>query len=169
MKRHRIFLSCLLFFLLFHIRSFTSIAGDIPESLLQKDYPVYFGKVKEVSGQNIIILPIQRIKGNVNIGREILYNDYAFTEDPDIGQIYLCGYFDSNNPLYIWEVDCYDTAMLTIRNTDNMSKRMQQYLNDGLFEEAAKKDRGLSITPRLLALAFSKVQTEMYFYLYQSF
>lgn len=168
MKRHRIFLSCLLFFLLFYIRSFTSLAGDIPEALLQKDYPVYFGKVTEVSEQNIVILPVQRIKGNVIVGREIFYNDYGFTKNPNIGQIYLCGYFDANNPLYIWEVDCCDTAMLTIKNTDNMSKRMQQYLNDGLFEKAAEKDRkpfiaACQLMPftamtKLLTIAFSNIE-----------
>lgn len=129
-------IGCFLFLLLFYKNASISLAGDIPESLLQKDYPVYFGEVKNVTEESITIIQRQPIKGEFTQDSEITYNDYAFTESPVEGQIYLCGYIDENNPLYIWEVDCYDTAVLKITNTDSLSKRMQSYLNDGLFEEA---------------------------------
>lgn len=137
MKKYilRVF-SCFLFLLCFSANTFVSYAGDIPETLLQKDYPVYFGEVKSVTEENIQIIQIQNIKGDFEKNRELTYSDYTFTDSPKAGQIYLCGYVDENNPLYIWEVDCLDTSVLTITNTDDMSKRMQEYLNDGLFEEA---------------------------------
>lgn len=127
------------FLLLLFLNPMISYAGDIPEALLCKDYPVYFGEVKSIDGENITIIQRQNIKGTFQKNREITYTSYSFTDSPNIGQIYLCGYFDENNPLYIWEVDCYDTASLKITNTDNMSKRMQEYLNNGSFDAVRKE------------------------------
>ncbi len=127
------------FLLLLFLNPMISYAGDIPETLLLKDYPVYFGEVKSIDGDTITIIQIENIKGKFQENSEITYTDYIFTDSPNVGQIYLCGYIDENNPLYIWEVDCYDTATLKITNTDNMSKRMQEYLNSGAFDEAEEK------------------------------
>ena len=127
------------FLLLLFLNPMVSYAGDVPETLLLKDYPVYFGEVKSIDGDTITIIQIENIKGKFQKNCEITYTDYIFTDSPNIGQIYLCGYVDENNPLYIWEVDCYDTASLKIANTDNMSKRMQEYLNNGAFDEAEEK------------------------------
>lgn len=127
------------FLLLLFLNPLVSYAGDIPETLLLKDYPVYFGEVKSIDGDTITIIQIENIKGKFQKNSEITYADYVFTDSPNIGQIYLCGYIDENNPLYIWEVDCYDTATLKITNTDNMSKRLQEYLNSGAFDEAEEK------------------------------
>ena len=127
------------FLLLLFLNPMVSYAGDVPETLLLKDYPVYFGEVKSIDGDTITIIQIEKIKGNFQENSELTYTDYVFTDSPSIGQIYLCGYINENNPLYIWEVDCYDTASLKITNTDNMSKRMQEYLNSGAFDEAEEK------------------------------
>ncbi len=127
------------FLLLLFLNPMVSYAGDIPETLLLKDYPVYFGEVKSIDEDTITIIQIENIKGKFQENSEITYTDYIFTDSPNVGQIYLCGYIDENNPLYIWEVDCYDTATLKITNTDNMSKRMQEYLNSGAFDEAEEK------------------------------
>ena len=127
------------FLLLLFLNPMISYAGDVPETLLLKDYPFYFGEVKSIDGDTITIIQIENIKGIFQENSELTYTDYVFTDSPNIGQIYLCGYINENNPLYIWEVDCYDTASLKITNTDNMSKRMQEYLNSGAFEEAEEK------------------------------
>ena len=127
------------FLLLLFLNPMVCYAGDIPETLLLKDYPVYFGEVKSIDEDTITIIQIENIKGKFQKSSEITYTDYVFTDSPNVGQIYLCGYVDENNPLYIWEVDGYDTASLKITNTDNMSKRMQEYLNNGAFDEAEEK------------------------------
>lgn len=132
-------LACFIFTTIFINKSITCLAGDIPEALLSGNYPVYFGEVKEVNTDSITIVQTTKIKGEFSDGKEITYPDYIFTDSPKIGEIYLCGYIDENNPLYIWEVDCYDTSSLVISNVDDMSKRMQKYLNDGLFAIADKK------------------------------
>lgn len=140
-----IFYGAIFFLLLSMMMPVTCLAGDIPESLLyDENCPVYFGEVKSVDGESITIIQVQNIKGDFAEDSVITYPRFTFTKDPKAGQIYLCGYFDENNPLYIWEVDCYDTGSLKISNTDDMSKRMQGYLNEGLFEEAeAKRTAGL--------------------------
>ncbi|MDY3928660.1 MAG: hypothetical protein SOZ34_04760 [Clostridia bacterium] len=117
-----------------------AFAGSVPEDLLYTDYAeVYFGEVKSVEGDRITVIQRKNIKGAFEEGRTIEYQKFAFTKNPKVGEIYLCGYFDENNPLDIWQVTSLDTASLKILNDDDMSKRMQKYLNDGLFDEQNAK------------------------------
>ncbi|HWQ74201.1 MAG TPA: hypothetical protein VN441_02685 [Syntrophomonas sp.] len=115
-------------------------AGSIPEDLLYDDSAqVYFGEVKNVDGDNISVIQRKNIKGDFTQDRELTYKGFTFTNSPEIGATYLCGYFDENNPLYVWDVTSLDTQTLTIKNTDDLSKRMQEYLNDGKFDEKEKE------------------------------
>lgn len=124
-------------------------AGDIPETLLGDDESqVYFGEVKSVDGTNITVIQFQNMKGEFSEGSEISYTDFDFTPSPIVGEVYLCGYIDKNNPLYLWEVTSLDTKQLKLTSTIEMSKRMQEYLNDGKFEEKEEE--------RLLKLAVNK-------------
>ena len=114
----------------------TCYAGDIPETLLGVDScQVYFGEVKNIDGDTITVIQKQNIKGDFCENREYTYPEFTFTDSPVIGEVYLCGYFDENNPLYIWEVTSLEIEDLEIINTDDMSKRMQEYLNEGQFEK----------------------------------
>jgi hypothetical protein len=115
-------------------------AGSIPEDLLYDDSAqVYFGEVKNVDGDNISVIQRKNIKGEFTQDKELTYKKFTFTDSPEIGATYLCGYFDENNPLYVWDVTSLDTKTLTIKNTDDLSKRMQEYLNDGKFDEKEKE------------------------------
>lgn len=117
-------------------------AGDIPESLLGDDSSqVYFGEIKNVDGESITVIQRQNIKGGFSKDSELTYayTEFGFTDAPKQGEVYLCGFLNENNPLYVWEVTSLDTKDLEIKKTDGMSKRMQQYLNDGLFEEKEKE------------------------------
>ncbi len=115
-------------------------AGDVPEGLLNNDSAqIYFGEIKNVDGKSITVIQRQVIKGAFSKDSEHIHKAFAFTEAPKVGEIYLCGYYDENNPLYVWEVTSLDTKTLRISNTDDMSKRMQEYLNDGKFEEKEKE------------------------------
>lgn len=138
----KLFLCVMCMFILLSI-STVCYAGDIPESLLGDDSSqVFFGEVKSVDGESITVIQHQNIKGEFSKDSEITYTEFAFTDSPKIGEIYLCGFFDENNPLYVWEVSSLETKNLQITNTDDMSKRMQEYLNDGKFEE--KEEERLS-------------------------
>ena len=117
-----------------------SHAGDVPESLLgSSDALVFFGEVKEISSDKIVVVVMANIKGAAVADSEYEYDEWAFTEYPEVGQIYLCGYLDENNPLYVWEVTETDPLTLEIVNSDVMSKRMEQYLNEGEFATAQEK------------------------------
>ena len=138
-------------------------AGDIPESLLGGDKTqVYFGEVKEVRGKGITIIQRQNIKGRFSQDCELTFGEFVFTDSPRPGETYLCGYIDNNNPLYIWEVTSLDTRNLSIINTDNMSKRMQEYLNSGRFEEEKERqaaiytNHGLEPAPKETGMADSR-------------
>jgi hypothetical protein len=115
-------------------------AGSIPEDLLNDDSAqVYFGEVKNVDGDSISVIQRKNIKGEFTQDRELIYKEFTFTNSPEIGATYLCGYFDENNPFYVWDVTSLDTKTLTIKNTDDLSRRMQEYINAGKFEEKEKE------------------------------
>lgn len=113
-------------------------AGDIPESLLNNDTAqVYFGEISDIDDESITVIQRQNVKGNFSEGSEQVYEDYLF-EDPIIGKTYLCCFLDEQNPLYIWEVSSFDLNELEIIDESKefeMTKRMQKYLNDGMFTE----------------------------------
>ncbi len=137
-------LLCILTLVALFSISMVCFAGDIPECLLNnEDSQVYFGEVKSVDGDEITVIQFQNIKGEFSEGSEITYPEFSFTISPIVGEIYLCGYTDENNPLRIWEVTSLNTKELKLKNTSDMSKRMQEYLNDGKFEE--KEERLLKI------------------------
>lgn len=122
--------------------TYTSLcfAGSIPEDLLHSDSAqVYFGEVVKVDGEYITVIQQKNIKGEFLKDKEITYHNFAFTSSPGVGKTYICGYFDENNPLYVWESTGLDTKTLKIKNTDELSQRMQKYLNNGLFDEKEKE------------------------------
>ncbi len=112
-------------------------AGSVPEDLLSEDgSQVYFGEVKSVDDNYITVIQMKNIKGDFLEGRELTYKIFLYEEDlPKAGEVYLCGFFDDNNPLYRWSVTTLDTKTLEIKESDSMSERMQEYLNNGEFEK----------------------------------
>lgn len=111
-------------------------AGDVPETLLFYDSAqVYFGEVKDVDGGAITVIQRQNIKGEFTQDKEITYERFTYTEAPEIGVQYLCGFINEDNPLYVWEVTGYHAETLELKRTDGMSQSMQKYLNEGRFAE----------------------------------
>lgn len=134
----------IILFILFSAKTIC-YAGDIPESLLSNNNTqVYFGEVKSLDGDTITVIQRKNIKGEFAKNSETTYTKFAFTHSPEIGKQYLCGFYDDSNPLYIWEVTSLNTNTLKIKNNDDMSQRMQEYLNSGKFEEK-EQERLLSI------------------------
>lgn len=111
-------------------------AGDVPESLLYYDYTqTYFGEVKAVEGKSITVIQRQNIKGEFTQDGEITYKSFEFTEAPQVGEWYLCGFLNDDNPLYVWEVTGFDPATLEIEPTQAFASTMQKYLNEGEFDK----------------------------------
>ena len=118
-------------------------AGDVPETLLHDDQAqLYFGKVVTLTDDSITVLPVKVIKGDVELDREIVYTQGHMLEygDPQVGKTYLIGYIDVHN-LYYWVTDGTDPKTLKIKNATGMDKRLQDYLNDGDFEQAEEARR----------------------------
>ncbi len=134
------FLYIIVGMLIFVLISTVCYAGSVPEDLVFEDSTqVYFGKVKNVDGDSITVIQQKNIKGEFTQDSELTYKSFAFNSSPKIGATYLCGYYDKNNPLYMWDVTSLDTKTLKIKSTDDMSRRMQEYLNNGKFEEKEKE------------------------------
>lgn len=117
--------------------SLTCYAGDIPEGLLgDENTLVFYGEVKEISENSITVVVSENIKGVAIIGDSYTYDEWIFTEYPVVGEIYLCGYYDENNPLSIWEIERKEDGKIDIIKSDNMCDRMENYINDGDFAKA---------------------------------
>ena len=130
--------------LLIILASATVLAGDVPESLLSSDEAlIFFGEVVTLDADdNITVLPTAKIKGDVKIGVEQVYKDGmplgADEFTPKQGEIYLMTYYDEHNPLYVFEITGTDTKTLKIKGLEglDMWDRLQNYLNNGKYEEA---------------------------------
>lgn len=127
-------------------------AGDIPESLLYyDDAQTYFGEVKAVGEKSITVIQRQNIKGEFTQDDEITYKSFEFTESPEVGEWYLCGFLNDDNPLSVWKVTGFDPATLEIEPTQAFALTMQTYLNEGEF---AKKEEE-RLEKRVKAEAFA--------------
>lgn len=137
MKRFIIFLVAII---LVCIGSMTCFAGDVPEGLLNNNEAlVFFGEVQEVGADKISVLVTENIKGTAVTGQVYEYDEWAFTSEPQAEQVYLCGYYDENNPLYVWEITNTDIGFININNSDDMSNRMEEYINNGDFTRAQEE------------------------------
>lgn len=98
---------------------------------------MYFGEIKSIDGDKITVIQRQNVKGEFSEGSEHIYEKFVF-EDPAVGETYLCGFLDKQNPLYIWQVSSLELSNLKIVGTQEhyeMTQRMEKYLNDGTFTE----------------------------------
>lgn len=132
-------------FIIFVMLLFTVpvIAGSIPEDLLHEDFAlVFFGELVSVGEDNVEVKPSKKIKGDINCDtKQVFLDPYFIKCEPNIGKTYLFTYFDENNPVYIFKTTSTDTKTLEFEGIDkgSMFGRLQEYLNQGLFEEAESK------------------------------
>ncbi|MFR9236758.1 MAG: hypothetical protein ACLVLH_28895, partial [Eisenbergiella massiliensis] len=76
------------------------------------------------------------IKGEFSKDSVQTYEKYI-AQSPTVGEIYLCGFLDEDNPLYIWQVSGLELNDLKIVDAaaNSMAERMQSYINEGTFTE----------------------------------
>lgn len=130
------------------LNTFSVFAGDIPETILSDDAAqLYFGELIEVNVLSndfrTVVKPVKKIKGDVSIGVECEYISPQFVGgfSAKKGNIYLFAYIDESNPLYIFEIDSYDTTSIKVTGAkDDMWQRFETYLHEGKYEEM-EKDR----------------------------
>ena len=126
------------------VLSFNVYAGSIPEDLIHSDNAqIFFAEVISYNeNSDIEILPVKKIKGDVNIGSNQIYHDpnVAGNFQIKVGNTYLFTYFDENNPTDIFETTSMDTKTLKLKNvTGDMWERFENNLNSGKYEKAEQK------------------------------
>ena len=124
---------------------FTAFAGSVPEDLLSSDdAKVFFGELVNYSEDEVEVSPFKVIKGDMDEREWVKFSEPCVVGGfkPLKKNIYLFAYFDDNNPIYIFNADSYDTKTVKLKGIEgDMWERMQNYLNEGKFEEADAKRR----------------------------
>ncbi len=130
----------LLITLLLSTSGFATVsAGSIPEDLLHEENAQVFISTmadSESSENTISVIPTEKIKGDVEIGKVIqVSSHYAPKLKPDTE--YLVGIF-GNKQCYIYEVKSRSGSQIKLADADryDMTKRLEDYLNDGSFARA---------------------------------
>lgn len=134
------------------------LAGDIPEALsYEDDAKIFIGTLVSFSDydeanrsdvKEITALPILKIKGEVEVGVEQTYAECYFPKaTPKQGVEYFFGYLPGN-AVYAYEVESRIYDKITLHITDEFSERIQDYLDEGLYEreEIARVNVGRKIT-----------------------
>lgn len=116
------------------------LAGDIPEALsYEDDAKVFIGTLLDVTDDTphkVTVIPVLKIKGEVEVGVEQTYAECYFPKTtPKKGAEYFFGWLD-NNEVYAYEVKTRTEDNITIYITDEFSERIQDYLDEGLYEQA---------------------------------
>ncbi|MBR2472110.1 MAG: hypothetical protein IKB55_05450 [Clostridia bacterium] len=140
---------CLILILL--IVSVTAFAGSIPEDLLsQEDSKLFVGKVQEYTILetpnapyfdigSITVVPTEKIKGDVEIGKAQTYNRCSSEVKPVLDTEYLFAYFDEIN-FYLYEIKERNGNKFSLKNSRfPMVKRLEDNLNNGIYAEAEKE------------------------------
>lgn len=123
-------------------------AGDVPEGLLMEDNAkVFLGTAADYPTDDIPynltdsaqVIPTKKIKGDVVIGVKQIYSGCHSPLRFDLipGVEYLFGYLDENN-FYIYEIESREDTQFKLVDSDkdDMTKRLEEYLNNGSFEKA---------------------------------
>ncbi len=130
------------------LSNFSVFAGSIPEDMLSDDKAqMFFAKLVSYSPNDdgetkANLIPTKIIKGDVKLGESLWYDKSTKCGDftVKIGDEYLFLYYDEHNPTYFLKTSTQDTKTLKFQGTNgDMWKRLEQYLNEGKFEEAEIK------------------------------
>ena len=132
--------------------SVSVFAGSVPEDLLQEDTAkVFLGTVKNYTTKDIPsapyteidsveVIPTEKIKGDVEIGIKQTYSKCHSSLELKPNVEYLFGYFDENN-FYIYEIESREDKQFKLVDSDkhDMTKRLEDYLNVGVFARAEQE------------------------------
>ena len=129
-------------------------AGDIPEALsYDDDAKVFIGTLlncddSPIGAKDVTVLPTVKIKGEVEVGVDDTFEGCYFPkQEPKVGAEYFFGWL-SNTEVCAYEVKSRTEDNITICITDEFSERIQDYLDEGLYEreEIARVNVGRKIT-----------------------
>ncbi len=125
-------------------------AGSIPEdAVYDEKAEVFFAKLVSYrpNGEGeteVNLIPTRVIKGDIALGESVWYDEPAQIGDfvVTMGEEYLFLYFDENNPTCFFKTTSQDTKTLKLENTTgDMWDRLEEYFNEGKFEEVAEESQ----------------------------
>lgn len=130
----------------------TALAGDVPESLLvEDDAKLYIGTIEDFTDEetpsapyvkvtSVSITPVEEIKGDVEIGKIIVYEKTNMHLKLEEAKDYLIADIDENN-LYAFEIKSKTEEEIKLLNSDkyDMVQRLENYINEGAYAMAEQE------------------------------
>lgn len=143
--------------------TFTAFAGDIPEALSSEDdAKVFIGTLKdfklnssEPKVLDVQVLPTRKIKGEVAINELQTYKMCHFGKLVQKEKEYLFGWL-SDDSVWAYEIISYDEKEIKIETYDEFAKRIQDYLDEGLYARAEQERSTLGNQISLAGFLYAK-------------
>lgn len=130
----------------------TAFAGSIPEDLLTEDNAkLYIGTIEDFTEEetpsapyvkvtSVSITPVDKIKGDVEMGKTIVYGKTDMHLKLEKAKDYLIADIDENN-LYAYEIKSKTEKEIKLLNSDkyDMVQRLENYINEGAYAMAEQE------------------------------
>ena len=124
----------------------TAYAGDVPEALsYEDDAKIFIGTLKDFKLDSdkpkvldVQVLPTRKIKGDVAINELQTYKMCHFGKLVQKEREYLFGWL-SDDSVWAYEIISYDEKEIKIETYDEFAKRIQDYLDEGLYARAEQE------------------------------
>ena len=127
-------------------------AGSIPEDLLSDDEAkLYVGRIEDFTDEEtpsapyvkvtaVSITPVEKFKGDVEVGKAIAYDKTNMHLKLEKGKEYLIADIDENN-LYAYEIEYKTEKEIKLVNSRKyeMVQRLENYLNEGAYARAEQE------------------------------
>lgn len=157
--------------------SVSVFAGDVPEGLLHEDTAkVFLGTVARYTTREIPsapyteidsleVIPTEKIKGDIEIGVKQTYAKCHSLLELKSDTEYLFGWFDDDN-FYIYEIASREGDQFKLVDSEkhDMTKRLEDDLNDGSFKRAEQERTALEKYKNATVMAdlwiFTREETE---------
>ena len=141
----------------------TAFAGDVPEALsYEDDAKIFIGTLKDFKLDSdkpkvldVQVLPTRKIKGDVEINELQTYNMCHFGKLVQKEKEYLFGWL-SDDSVWAYEIISYDEKEIKIETYDEFAKRIQDYLDEGLYARAEQERSTLGTQISLAGFLYAK-------------
>ena len=151
----------------------TAFAGSIPEDLLSEDNAkLYIGTIEDFTNEekpsapyvkvtSVSITPIEKIKGDVEIGKTIVYEQTDMHLKLEKAKDYLIADIDENN-LYAYEIKSKTEKEIKLLNSDkyDMVQRLENYINEGAYAMAEQERADIGNQISFAEFLFAKPLTD---------
>lgn len=141
----------------------TAYAGDVPEALsYEEDAKIFIGTLKDFKLDSdkpkvldVQVLPTRKIKGDVEINELQTYKMCHFGKLVQKEKEYLFGWL-SDDSVWAYEIISYNEKEIKIETYDEFAKRIQDYLDEGLYARAEQERSTLGNQISLAGFLYAK-------------